>query len=69
MLLMHTALLPEDKREPSVAASSKERVLKMLGQYEKQLGDGRTWITGSVFTAADIMQVRTHARGGASCIL
>mmetsp|Transcript_32002 Transcript_32002/g.71110 ORF Transcript_32002/g.71110 Transcript_32002/m.71110 type:complete len:272 (-) Transcript_32002:609-1424(-) len=54
--LQHIVLLPEEKRVQWIADSTKEGVLKLLGLYEKQL-EGKQWIAGDSFTAADIMQI------------
>lgn len=54
LLLAHTALLPEDKRDPNLAAWSKsetDKILSVLGEHA--IGD-REFIAGGRFTAADI---------------
>ena len=54
LLLGHTALLPEDKRDPNLAAWSKAETNKLLAVLgEHAIGD-REFIAGNRFTAADI---------------
>lgn len=45
---------PEDKRIPATIPEAQEKITKMLGILEKDLGD-RQYIAGDDFTAADIM--------------
>jgi len=57
LLLGHTALLPEDQRDPKMAAWSKvetDKLLKVLGEHA--IGD-REFIAANRFTAADISVV------------
>ncbi|MHA6287905.1 glutathione S-transferase family protein [Maricaulis sp. CAU 1757] len=54
MLLAHTALLPEDKRDANLAKWAKhesDKILAMLGEHA--IGE-REFVAGARFTAADI---------------
>ena len=53
-IAQHSFIRPEDKRIPQVAAESVESTKKMLGILEKEL-QGKDFICGKEFTAADIM--------------
>ena len=54
LLLAHTQLLPEDKRDPGLAKWAQHETAKLLGFASQHgLGD-REFIAGDRFTAADI---------------
>lgn len=51
----HTSFLPEDKRNPALAAEAKASFRGVLPPVEAALADGRPWILGARFTAADVL--------------
>jgi glutathione S-transferase len=53
-LTMHTRFLPEDKRNPALVEEAK-RSLATIAKVLEDATDGRSYIVGDHFTAADIM--------------
>lgn len=53
-IAQHAFIRPEAERIPQVLAEGQEKAMKILGLIEKAL-PGKDYITGSDFTAADIM--------------
>ena len=51
-VMMHTALLPEDKRNPTTAAEARARVGSLLAILEEQLTG--EFLVGDRFTAAEV---------------
>jgi glutathione S-transferase len=55
LTLAHSALLPEDQRNPALARWGKSEFLKHCKLIaERGLGDGREWLAGGRLTLADI---------------
>jgi glutathione S-transferase len=54
LLLAHTALLPEDQRNPALAKWAKIETGKLLDYLADHGLDGRDWLAAGRFTAADI---------------
>lgn len=54
MLLAHTTLLPEDKRNPQLAAWGRAEVDKLLAMLGSHAVAGRDYVAADRFTAADI---------------
>ena len=52
-LLMHTMMLPEDKRDPGAVTRAKEALKRPLGAIEKYLGT-HEYLLGGKFTIADL---------------
>jgi glutathione S-transferase len=57
LLLAHTALLPEDSRNPKLAAWAKGETEKLLDFLAEDGLAGRDWLAGGRFTTADISVV------------
>ena len=57
LLLAHTALLPEDQRNPALAKWAKIETGKLLDYLADHGLDGRDWLAAGRFTAADISVV------------
>lgn len=57
LLLAHTALLPEDQRNPALAKWAKIETGKLLVYLADHGLDGRDWLAAGRFTAADISVV------------
>lgn len=54
LVLRYTALEPEDRRQPQVAADYRQWFLGRWRSVEQALGDGREHLVGGRFTMADI---------------
>ena len=53
-IFQHSMILPADQRVPEIAKKGREKAAEALGVLEKGL-EGKTWLCGEEFTAADIM--------------
>ena len=53
-VLMHTAVMPEDRRKPELARESGARLQVPLKVLEQHLSDGRAHLAGERFTVADV---------------
>ena len=51
----HTSFLPEERRVPALAEEARTQFRTVLPPVEAVLGDGRPWILGESFTAADVL--------------
>lgn len=52
-IVLHKFLLPEDRRDPKVIASSEKQLLRPLKILDEHLA-GRSWLVGDSFTIADL---------------
>lgn len=52
-ITMHTRMLPENRRDPALAEAAK-RKLETIARVLEQAVDGRSFVVGDHFTAADI---------------
>ncbi len=57
--LRHRRMLPPEKRNAATLLSATRRYKKALAVLEEQLADGREWLLGERFSAADILCVNT----------
>ena len=53
-VLMHTAVMPEDKRKPELAQEAGARLQVPLAVLEQHLSAGRPHLAGERFTVADV---------------
>src|SRR5262245_56125347 len=53
-ITLHTRILPEDKRNPALAESAKQRLGAAIKVLEHAV-EGRKYIVGDSFTAADVV--------------
>jgi len=53
-IMMHTRFLPEDQRNPKALEKARERLKEVCTMIEKRL-EGRQFVAGNQFTAADLV--------------